>query len=247
MNDTPRIPIAPKTTVFILSLSAGLLVLAHTITQAIVFLTGHDRVYGLIHLFDMTKELNIPSFFSGVLLLFSAILFAIIAVAKYREKNLYVRHWVMLALLFLFFAFDEGAMIHELLSNLTVDVVGFETGGLFFFAWVIPGIFFSLLFALMFLRFLLHLPVRAKVLFLTAGFLFIAGAIGFEMLSAPFAQRYGYEGLAYKAVSTVEEILEMAGVIVLNLALLEYIEDNYGEVTLEFRGSRSSTERMLSD
>jgi hypothetical protein len=67
-----------------------------------------------------------------------------------------------------------------------------------------------------------------------AATLLIGGAIGIELVGGRYAELHGSEHLTYSMIVTLEESLEMAGVIVFIYALLKYIADNYKEVQFRF-------------
>jgi hypothetical protein len=56
---------------------------------------------------------------------------------------------------------------------------------------------------------------------------YIGGAIGVELIGSRHAELHGYENWAYSMIATLEESLEMAGLIVFIWALLKYCADNY--------------------
>ena len=128
--------------------------------------------------------------------------------------------------------------MHELLVPPTRELLGDYASGIFYFAWVIPGIAFILLFALTFVKFLLHLQLRTRWLFLVSAVLFIGGAVGTELIGGRYAELHGFQNLTYTMIATVEEALEMAGVIVFIFALLKYVETNYNEVGFYFGNSK---------
>jgi len=70
------IRIDPRRLVLALIAVAVLLVLAHVSLLLVAVLTGHDYIFGLVPLFDLDLERNIPSFFGGWLFLLNALLFA---------------------------------------------------------------------------------------------------------------------------------------------------------------------------
>jgi hypothetical protein len=67
-----------------------------------------------------------------------------------------------------------------------------------------------------------------------AAILYIGGAIGVELIGGRYAELHGEENWTYSMITTVEESLEMAGLIVFIWALLEYCADNYKEVRFRF-------------
>jgi hypothetical protein len=214
---------------------AGFLVLANIGGQLTKYLTGHNKVYGLVQLFDLDRENSIPTYFSASLLLFAALLLWIIGVMKRKSRGPYALQWTILAFTFLYLAVDEAGGIHELLNRPTKELLGNLTAGTFYAAWwVIPGATIALVFGLSFLKFFLHLPSEIRLIVLLAAILYIGGAIGVELIGNLSVDRHGRENLTYNMIVTLEETLEMAGVITFARALLIYIETNYGEVRFRF-------------
>lgn len=102
---------------------------------------------------------------------------------------------------------------------------------------VVPGRVFSLLVLLLavtYWRFLLHLPFRSRMLFLTSAVVYVGGALGMEMVGGWYAQNYGSGNLSYVAIATLEETLEMLGVVIFIYALLRYLAAEIGAVRLVF-------------
>jgi len=228
------ITIAPSKVTRLLAIIAVLLVLSSVATQVFRFTTGYRSAYGLIELFYLDCENNIPTFFSASMLLFAAVLVGIIAALKRKGAGPYVLHWAVLACVFLVLATDEAASIHELLSRPTRELFGAPATGMFFCAWVVPGIALVVVLAFAYLRFWLHLPSRTRLLVLVAGSLYLAGAIGVELIGGRHADLRGTQNLTYSMIVTIEESLEMAGVILFVFAMLDYIRNSFGEVRLRF-------------
>jgi hypothetical protein len=135
----------------------------------------------------------------------------------------------------MYLAVDEAGRIHELLNRPTKELLGNLATGIFYFAWwVIPGVAITLVFGLSFLKFFIHLPLQIRLLVLLAAILYIGGAVGVELIGSRYAEQHGIENLTYNMITTLEETLEMAGVITFVRALLTYIETNYGEVRFRF-------------
>jgi hypothetical protein len=211
----------PATVARLLCAAIGFLALAHVAGLALRYGLGHDYVYGLIRLFDIGSEQNVPAFFSAAQLLLASVLLATIAASR---KDEWTPKWATLSFAFLFMAFDEAASIHELLSRPTTEVIGDMATGLLFYAWVVPGFMFALLFALWFRTFFSHLPRKTKRLFAIAASLFIGGALGMEVLEARHVELHGGHNLTYGLYVMAEETLELAGVSLFIYALLKYVE-----------------------
>ncbi len=165
---------------------ASVLVLASLGGQLTKYLTGDNSVYVLVRLLNLNRERgNIPTFFSALLLLFAALLLWIIGVMKRKSRGPYALHWTILAFTFLYLAVDEATVIHELLNRPTRELLGNLNIGTFNFAWwAIPGTAITLFFGLLFLKFLLHLPLETRLFVLLAAILYVGGAIGVEVIGS---------------------------------------------------------------
>lgn len=238
MTSNP-ISLNPSSIARILGAVAFFLVFASTAGQLTVYLSGHEHVYGLVRLFNVGTELNLPAFFSTFILVFAALLLAIITVLEKKRMAAHVSHWAVLAFGFLLMAVDEAVSLHEMLVAPTRQLLGDGDLGAFYFAWVIPGIIIVLVLALYFLKFLLYLPAKTRFTFLLAAIIYLGGAIGFELIGGRYAELHGSHNLAYNMISTVEESLEMAGVIIFIWALLAYIAGNFKEVRFQFNGVKA--------
>ena len=204
----------------LLGAAAVLLVMASSAGQLITYWSGHPEVYGLVHLFFLGDEGNVPTYFSAVILLLGALLLAVIAVLKGQSGDRYRRYWAALSFVFVYMSVDEAAQVHELMSRPVEELLGQSPGGIFSYAWVIPGLAIMCLVALLFLRFVLHLPPKIRWMAIAAGAMFFGGAIGFELIEGRFDALYGHTNLAFSLITTVEETLEMAAVILWDHALL---------------------------
>lgn len=233
-----QISLNPFKIALVLGAVAFFLVLASIAGQLMFYMTG-NKLYGLVLLFDVDTEYNIPTFFSMLLLLFAALLLSVITILERKRTASHVLHWAILSFGFLFMAIDEVVAIHERLVNPLRRMLGPGNPGVFNFAWVIPGISLVLILALFFLKFWLRLPAKTRLTFLVASATYIGGCIGFELIGGHFAKLHGIHNFAYSVLTTVEESLEMAGVIFFIWGLLVYLADNYKEVQFrlnEFRG-----------
>ncbi len=246
-----QISLNPHSIFRVLGVVAFLLVLASVGLQLIVYLTGHDTVFGLVRLFYVDREQNIPTSYSTFLLLFASFLLAVITVLERKRSAVRLSYWATLSIGFLYLAADEAASIHEMLVRPVRNLLGGGNLGIFHFAWVLPGIILVLLLALFYARFLRQLSTKPRLTFMLAGTLYVGGAIGVEMIGGWYTGLHGRENLTYSLIATVEESLEMIGTIVFIWALLEYIADNYNKVVFRLEdvaeNSRSKTPKTSTD
>lgn len=216
--------LSPRRATTVLALAVAFFATAHLTGLILRFGFDHDYVYGLVPFFDLDREHNLPSLFSALLLLLSSALLALIAVVRRRGGGGDWRAWGGLSLLFLLVCGDEALALHERLILPLQGLLG--ASGFLFFAWVIPyGLLVGLL-ALLYLRFLYRLPAPTRSGLVLAAGLFLAGAVGLEMVGGQLYEELGgVPDLLYSAVVTLEELLEMSGVLVFIHTLLRYLEN----------------------
>lgn len=205
------------------------LTIANSAVLWVKFRFGRDHLFGLTAFFDFNREGNLPAFYSACGLLLAAVLFLIIANDARQRGERWSRQWLGLGLIFLYLAIDEAAEIHGVLTELIGHLV--DTSGILLFAWVIPYALLTLLVAVVYLPFTLALPAATRTFVILAGVIYVAGALGMELVGGAVVSAHGGVaggGLEYweHAVAyTIEEALEMSGVVLLIYALLRYIAE----------------------
>ncbi len=214
----------------ILGAVAFVLVLLSIGGQFSRFELGDPFLYGLVPLLYIDTEQNVPTTFSVFLILIAASLLALIAKLTGLHKASHASKWAILSVGFVFMALDEAFQFHERLNIPIGKLLGDSSLGVFYFPWVIPGIILVFALGLFFLKFLWALPVPTRVQFLLAAILYVGGAIGVELIGSRHAELHGYENWTYSLIATVEESLEMAGLVVFIGALLNYCAAKYKSV-----------------
>lgn len=194
----------------------------HILGQCIAFSLGRDGIAEpFIRLLNLDVERSIPTFFSSMMLLASSFFLFIITSALRKDGKSYL-YWFGLSLIFLFLSLDESLMIHEgLIEKLRTQL---DTSGFLYFAWVIPYAAGLIIFLLVYIRFLINLPYRTRLLFIIAGIVYVSGAMGLELIGGKYYELYGDQSLSFTILFTIEEILEMAGVVVFIYALTSYMD-----------------------
>jgi len=193
--------------------------------------TPDHRIARLFYRIDLGHEPSIPAWYSSIALLVSSLLLTMIAVFKRRGGQPFVFHWFGLAALFFLMALDEAVMFHEMVNNALHQLL--NTGGVFYFAWVIPAGLFAVAMAIGYARFLGHLQPRTRWLFMLAGAIFVGGAVGMEMVAGVIHESYGLESVAHTISQTIEETCEMLGIVLFIYALLDFIDRNIGSIRLQ--------------
>jgi hypothetical protein len=181
---------------------------------------AHRSAVLALDLFSVNAEQTIPTWYSVLLLFAASILLAFIATAKRANQERYVLHWLGLAVVFLYLSMDEGAVIHEIVADSLQTTL--NTTGYLAFAWQIVAVPLLILFGLVYLRFLFHLPSRTRNLFVLSGLVYIGGALVVEAVSANQWYLGGGVTFEYLAIATVEELAEMLGVLLFIYTLLSY-------------------------
>lgn len=219
-----RVSLSPhRLTRFLLVFILSLVAFSFFLKFSLYFLPDYPLRDTLISLFDINKEQNIPALYSWSALLFSAMLLATIAQVKKIVGDRYVSHWRALAIIFVYLSVDEAISLHEKFVEPVRNRL--NTGGIFYYAWVIPASILVVIFGLTFSKFLMALPPKTKRLFLIAGTVFVAGALGLEMVSGVYADGSDSDNIVMAALTSIEELMEMLGIVIFIYALLAYISN----------------------
>ncbi|MFD1754678.1 multidrug transporter [Rufibacter sediminis] len=183
--------------------------------------------YYVTGMFYFDGEKNIPTYFSSINLLISAtLLFLIARYVKFSTQPQYHRKWSWLGWIFVWLAMDELFALHEVTAKpmrlLLQKALQQENLGMFHFAWFVPYGFAVLCVGFYYKNFLFSLPKKTFYSFLVAGVTFMAGAVGMEMVSG-FVVNNGLLSI-YKIITTLEESLELLGIIYFIYSLVQYLE-----------------------
>ncbi len=197
-----------------------------------------------IDFFYLSKENNLPTLFSVLLLLsVSGLCFLIFKITAQEKGHKGMRvYWLALSLMFIFLGLDEGLQIHDRISHVKpVEAISKESS-FFYYGWAVPYAIGVLITGFLFLRFLFSLPLKVRRRFIIAGVIYVTGALGFEFIESWAHVQYGKDGILERTLCTVEETLEMVGAILFIHALLDYI----GSSKAWFSFSRPETQPKLS-
>ncbi len=204
-------------------------------TQAYLLVSGsaNQTLHKINRIISIDGENTIPAYFSTCLLLAAAALLGLIFLAKRKLSLPYQRYWLGLAIIFLYLSLDECIGLHEIFIGIIQRLFNRNTG-VFVLAWVIPFGIFVLLFAMVYLRFLWHLPVKSRYLFVISGIIYISGTLGMEIIGGYYMQNNGWN-LTLHFLLTVEETLEMIGAITFIATLLDYIHHEFPGLNIAFK------------
>jgi len=211
----------------VLALIIGALTLAHVVqhtctkTQGCGTLTGPLNRYGW--LLDLNQEQNIPTWYASSQLFLCAGVLALIALGAWHEQSALAGRWSVLTLVFLYLSLDEATDLHGLWQVVLPNDYRIPGTADAAFSWMIPGAILVVLGALFFRSFVFRLPGRTRQWFIVAGGVYITGVLGLEAVGSVLADDT-WVNTSYFVVSTLEEVLEMVGILIFLYALLAYLE-----------------------
>tara|TARA_R100000322_G_scaffold15842_3_gene9519 strand:- start:4837 stop:5541 length:705 start_codon:yes stop_codon:yes gene_type:complete len=217
--------------------SVGVLLIAAQVAIVIFrFGFGYEYVKGFVPLFNMDGEGNVPAFISFIQILLAGLILFFIAQLNRKYAAKHVWEWFVLSAGFFLMALDEGVQLHERLGGPVKTALDSETAnvGIFYAVWTIPVGITVILLGLYFLRFLLTLEAVHRFRFVLGGMLYLAGAIGLELVGIYYIKAIGSDDAIYGLLVTVEEGLEYFAVSYFIWSLLKYCQDRYEAFTLRF-------------
>ncbi len=247
-----------KGVLILFTILAGLLLL-HAVV-AVGHLVFHARLGAMTKLFDVDCEANVPTLFN-VLLFF--ILAALFFLAGNMHQGRGRWPWYLMAAILTFLGVDEGSQIHERFMNFTLRLMGdgdMRIGemGWLFYAWILPYLIAGAALLMLLLPWLLRLEVRVRNGLLFSGFIYVLGAAGMEayggkvaeglLVALPQAEDHAwlpcdvynpgdcflYADAAYVTIYTIEETLEMTGLILCIGVMLRMLARHRVELTVRF-------------
>jgi len=192
---------------------------------------GNDRY--ITQFVNLDEENNIPTWVNTLYLLLCFLLLLIISIAKRKSNDPFFAHWLFLSLLFFLLSTDEIIQLHEQIISPIRNTL--NTKGFLYYAWVIPAFIFGLLLLLAYLKFLIKLDAKTRRLFLFSGFIYVFGAMGFEIIGGKYVSDFGQNNFTYALITTVEETLELLGLIIFIYALLKYLGSKFPDLRISFQ------------
>jgi hypothetical protein len=202
------------------------------------------NLIGIIPVYNGTREVpskltsfnlesNLPTLFSTGILAICGLLAATIAVGSRENGKAQYFKWMGMAAVFFFLAIDETALFHERATHAVRSVVDVEMMGLSHAAWTIPYTALALLVIGVYWRFFWKLPVVTRWQFGSGVALYLTGAVVMEFVSCIWLDAAAARNAVFYLLCTVEESLEMIGVIVIIHALSRYLETQYPDLCLK--------------
>jgi len=185
----------------------------------------HGLVRLLFSLFFIDGEGNVPALFSTWLFLINAVLFLIAWKAAGLAGDSQ-KIWLVLSIVFIFLALDESISIHERLIDPLRQALG--ATGIFYYAWIIPYGIGVVLLAIFAIPIFWRMQKRIRFWFGLSAATYLFAAIGLEMISGKYLVMMNEKkDIVWILMITLEESLEMVGLIILVYALLLLLRNKY--------------------
>ena len=87
------------------------------------------------------------------------------------------------------------------------------------------------------MKFVFNLPSKTRILFLIAGSVYVSGAVGMELIREFYSKLYADNITFVTIIITIEELLEMTGVVIFIYALMSYIDSELKDIRLSIKSS----------
>jgi hypothetical protein len=181
---------------------------------------------------DVNREGSIPTWYATVTLMACAVMLGIIAIDAYRRRRPFPLHWAALAVAFGLLSLEEILGIHSEATRVLRSVVSITEGVGYALALGAIAMVGLVVVVVVFGRFFLHLPPRWRWWFAIAAVIYLTGVFASDAVGDYLITADGDATLAYVIVLTIEEALEMIGVLIFIVMLLEYIRTYVGSVNV---------------
>ena len=187
---------------------------------------GHNSAYGFVPAFNFDAEQNAPTLFTVFLILQAAVVCLVIFKHNAPGQN----YWLALSIIFTLLAVDEYFSFHEKLS---IQLQGaLSTSGFFYPAWIIPYGILVLTLGIVLLRWLWQLPEQTKRGFIVSALLYATGALLIEGFTGLYYNIGDYDDFGYRSLATIEESLEMLGLMVFSYYAVKYLLAESGAIRI---------------
>lgn len=212
----------------LLVLSGAFLLVSVAVQALLLLAPDNGLAQGLARATSVDREGNLPSLFAASLLLAAAGLLGLLARLAHGTPD--ARAWRVLCGVFLYLTTDEYLHLHELIMDPLQALV--DPGGQWHHTWVIPYAALTAALGLWLRPFLRRLPGASRRAFLSAGAVYLSGTVGMEVVGAITERLLGGGPVLNVALTTVEEALELLGMVLFVGALLRHLGREAPDVRL---------------
>jgi hypothetical protein len=195
---------------------------------------GGGHVPGALYrLLDTRNEANIPALFSSFQLAAASALTLLIGRIEWSRDRKRASYWFGLGAVFAYLAIDEIAQLHEMIALLRLS---WRSESLPEWLWLMIYLPATIMFAVLYIPFLLRLPRWTAALFVAGGTIFLAGAVGLEIvgLYQTRVKMMSEVDFLVSLRANLEEFCEMVGILVFIWGALAYAVHIRARVTFAF-------------
>ena len=235
-----KISITPNTIIKFLIIGVVFLTIVGTGIQFGKYV--FDYRDGWTKMFNLDREMNLPTWYTAFMLGFCSLLLRLIAGVKKQLRDRYGNDWKLLSTIFFVLAIDEAFSIHEILIIPDVSKA-LKLPWFLHSMWVIPGAVFVLWFGKHYWKFSQHLPLKSRRHFFLAAAVYIGGALIMEAVGSHIAVWHGQQNITYALIATFEEVMEMIGVVIFIYGLLFYLRNSIPSVLLQIDFTESKPKK----
>jgi len=199
----------------------------------------HGLVRVLFSLFFIDGEGNLPAIFSTWLFLINAVLFLIVWKAACLAGDSQ-KIWLFLSSVFVFLALDESISIHERLIDPLRQAL--DATGIFYYTWIIPYGIGVVLLSIFAIPVFWRMQKRIRFWFGLSAATYLFATIGLEMISGKYLVMMNEKkDIVWIFMITLEESLEMVGLIILVYALLLLLRNKYNGFLIFMPGTSDAS------
>ncbi len=218
---TVRLPVRSGVLLVLLVFAAASIYGGSLVLQLLGAIYDHDHIFGLLPLLHVDREGNLAAWLSSFIMLCSALVAWSIAERLVEAGEDTAFSWRLVAVALFLMSVDEAAQLHEWVGGLVQPML--PEWGFLYFGWVAVGLLVIAASAPFFIRFVRSLPGPTRLHLVAAAGLFLAGAVGVEMVTAVYMSASENKlSLMYITLSHIEEFLEIIGLIVLLKGLMAF-------------------------
>lgn len=215
------IELCARRTEQLVMLGIGLVVVLGLAREAYVLAFGLETALRDLRQISLNAEQNLASWYTALLMSAGALLAWLAARRETGTAASASRFWRLACVLLLLAAADETVSFHEVLTLFLPDVAALNP--LFHFAWVVVALPLLLALGLWCLWLMRPLPRATRTGLLASAIVFLAGALGLEMIDGAILVTWGEDSLAYRIGYILEDTLEMAGAAIFIVVLLRHL------------------------
>jgi hypothetical protein len=198
----------------------------------------NEYVDRFTHWFDVNAEASIPTWYSAITLFAVSVMLGVIALAARRRGRPFVLQWTLLAIGFALLSLEEVIGVHSQATKVLRRAMDATDGPALLIGLGLLGVVVLAVAVALFGRWFMAMPRRWRILFAIGGLAYLAGVLGSDAVGDYLASSFGEGSLLYILVLTIEEALEMTGVLIFIVLLLEYIARSVGPVTVVARDGK---------